>query len=262
MTTIIPQIHSACYAEHNARVTEAESKPDDFFACAWLESLASRTGNDILQKVAVESVGKINATCKHGADSTDGELEAKPFKRKYDAHISDDTPASLLRHHKIPFIILLSGSDDGRIIYWAVLLPYRLFDTARARGMGFLTGDEELPTDISERFKRIKQFEAARTKGKYMRSNPLPYSVLESLKPGEFDIWVNPDVECSRPDYVLVCKLAESNIGMSDAVAEQARSIACEMSSLMTADEAAKTAEKAAKKAAEKTAKKAAKAAK
>ncbi len=223
----------------------------NYFARWWLKALASPTGNDILQEVAVTAVGKENAEDKHGADSTDGELEAKPFKRGYNAHISDDTPASLLRHQQIPFIVLLSASDDGRVINWALLMSYRQFDTERARRMG-LGATETLPIRASERFKRLQQLDAARTKGTYVRSNALPLSVVDALKPGEYDIWINPDVIAAagpkreRADFAVARRLAATNTGLSAATVVDARAYAAAAAAPAPAPEDAAVAEVAA----------------
>ena len=73
MTSLLPEV----FAAHHARVATALalSAATDYFATYWLQSLTSPTGNDILQEVAVTATGRVNSATKHGADSTDGELE-------------------------------------------------------------------------------------------------------------------------------------------------------------------------------------------
>ena len=189
-TTTMYRLIPAVFADHHARVAVARGS-SDYFAGWWIRSLGDKMGNVILQEVAVCATGRTNATCKHGADSEDGELEAKPTKGKYNAHISDDTPRSLLRHHSIPFIILLRASEDGCQIAWALLTSYRVFDDARAAAMG-ATGT--LPAMPADRFKILREMEKKRSKSLYKRSNKLPMECLAALTPGQYDIWINPEL--------------------------------------------------------------------
>lgn len=200
------------FAQHHARVATALADTCNYFAQYWLLSLASPTGNDILQEVAVEATGRVNSTDKLGADSTDGELEAKPFRRTYTAHISDDTPRSLLRHHAIPYIILMQASPDGRQIQWALLTSYRIFDDARFTKMG---GNDCLPADLTERKEALLRLEAARSAGVYVRSNPLPLECLETLGVGKYDVWINPEITTfpNTRAWQIVRRLAEESTG-------------------------------------------------
>jgi hypothetical protein len=179
------------------------------FAQSFLDTLASKNGNDILEPVLVEATGRDAKSIakKHGADSEDGELESKPFKTKYNAHISDDTPASLLRHHTIPYIALGQASKDGRVIYWALYTSYRIFDNSRYKGIvNTLPLSEKavfsatLPTQMEERHAILLQLEKTLGRKKYVRSNPLPMQDICQLKAGEFTLWVNPLVDIKLID--------------------------------------------------------------
>lgn len=226
MTSINLRLIPAIFAQHHARVAAALADTGNYFAQHWLRSLASPSGNDILQEVAVEATGRDNSKDKLGADSTDGALEAKPFRRNYKAHISDDTPRSLLRHHSIPYIVLLQASPDGQQIQWALLTSYRIFDDARFTKMG---GSCHLPLDPAERKEALLQLEAVRGAGVYVRSNPLPLECLETLTPGKYDVWINPELIAfpSTRAWRIVRHLAEKSTGcgISPEFAEKMESL-------------------------------------
>lgn len=217
---MIKMFNLSAFAKHHERVSIAQTAllqaPADntftYFAKSWLDTLASPNGNDILEAVLVEATGRTpkQNEKKHGADSEDGELESKPFKCKYNAHISDDTPASLLRHHSIPYICLGQASKDGRIIYWALYTCYRIFDNARYRGIvntlpltdQTLFG-ETLPMTIVERCTVLENLKKVLGPKKYVRSNPLPLQAIKALKTGEFSLWVNPTVNSELIDPTI-----------------------------------------------------------
>jgi hypothetical protein len=182
---------------------------------SYLKMLSSPNGNDILEEVCVKATGrepKADDT-KHGADSADGELEAKPMKTTYNAHISDDTPASLLRHQTIPYILLAEWTKDGVDLLWALTTSYRIFDDARYRGIlatfpaeyqGASTA-AQLPTDLAGRRKVLEDLVVLREKlvkerniPRYVRSNPLPVEALATLQPGQYCVWADPSLEKSR----------------------------------------------------------------
>lgn len=173
------------------------------YATIVLNVIASKNGNDLLETQLVEFTGRKPKAVdqKHGADSEDGELEAKPVKGPYTAHISDDTPSSLLRHHTIPFIILGVFSENGQRLQWAILTSYRVFDQARYQKMvtEFVEPEkradfpELLPLIWSDRKAVLERLEGARPAKKYVRSNSLPLRSLHSLEPGQYCIWIHPD---------------------------------------------------------------------
>jgi hypothetical protein len=208
------------FAKHHQLVSTAlktvqtdVSDASKYFAQSWLDTLASKNGNDILEPVLVEATGRTakSISKKHGADSEDGELESKPFKSKYNAHISDDTPNSLLRHHTIPYICLGQASEDGRTILWAIYMSYRAFDNSRYKGIvqslpiaqqpDFA---EILPTGMEERYAMLTKLKQILGPKKYVRSNPLPIQDICALKAGEFTLWLNPAVDLSLIDKNIV----------------------------------------------------------
>jgi hypothetical protein len=175
-----------------------------------LETLASKSGNDILEGVLVRATGRtLKAVCqKHGADSADGELEAKPMKCGYSAHISDDTPASLLRHQQIPWIILSEASSDGTQLKWACLTSYRIFDEERFRAFT----DASLSADPAERYADLLAVKRAWPTKQYLRSNPLSYKTLLGLQPGQYSFWINP----AAPNKDDICTMAANATQISE----------------------------------------------
>jgi hypothetical protein len=169
----------------------------------YLDSLASKSGNDILEKVFVEATfRKVKAIKqKHGADSEDGELEAKPMKCGYNAHISDDTPNILINQHKIPYIVIGEATEDGQRIKYVILTDFRKFDEKRFQKLVMQLPETErkhfniLPFDPNERITVLNKLSEiwANKKQKGIRSNSLPFDVIKSLNPGEYIIWINPD---------------------------------------------------------------------
>lgn len=216
------QILTTVFAEHKALATYCRehgvcgSSADPRMGQltkSYLKMLGSPNGNDILEEVCVR------ATCrepkaddtKHGADSADGELEAKPMKTTYNAHISDDTPASLLRHQAIPYILLAEWSKDGVDLLWALTTSYRVFDDARYRGIlatfptEYHDATATLPKGLPDRRKVLEDLVTLREKlvkerniPRYVRSNPLPVEVLATLQPGQYTVWADPSLEKSR----------------------------------------------------------------
>ena len=206
-------IISSVFDEHHADVEKCIKlikESTNPFLCKlaqhYLYTLASKSGNDTLEKVFVESTGrKVKKTAqKHGADSEDNTLEAKPLKGAYGAHISDDTPSSLMKHQTIPFIILGCASPNGQKILWVVQCSYRIFDTARFKALVKQLPESErkkyesFPVDLTERYKVLTQLKKAFGKKNGIRSNPLPFSCISALKPGEYCVWVNPTSSSSE----------------------------------------------------------------
>ena len=218
------QLITAVFAEHKEFVKQCREWKNSVgtnidpalptLATAYLKMLASPNGNDILEEVCVKATGREpKEDVKHGADSKDGELEAKPMKTGYNAHISDDTPASLLRHQTIPYICLAEWSKDGAELLWAITTSYRIFDAARYRGILATLSDSpanhglapELPTTVLERRAALEALVVARERliaerniPRYVRSNPLPIEALASLQRGQYTIWADPKLETSR----------------------------------------------------------------
>jgi hypothetical protein len=200
-------IHSSILDIFHTKVAKAvayaASHADPFvseFARDYLESIASKTSNDVHEATLVRATGRTpkSLTIKHGADSEDGELEAKPMKEAYSAHISDDTPASLLRHHKIPEIVLGVVSADGRRWKWVLRTSYRVFDAARFTGLLSnlpaevkATFPAVLPDVPAERYAILMRLKSVWGQGKdsYIRSNSLPIEALKDLAAGDYSLW-------------------------------------------------------------------------
>lgn len=187
------------------RIVESTEYTEEikYFAQCFLDTLASKNGNDILEQVLVESTGRTikSITKKHGADSEDGLLESKPLKCKYSAHISDDTPASLLRHHTIPYIVIGEATPNGQIIKWVLYTSYRIFDQSRFTKMRNTLSLEEqniipevLSTTIEERYQILDNLKKIWKPKQYIRSNPLPIQDICKLKNNEFTLWVNTEL--------------------------------------------------------------------
>jgi len=233
---------SSAFNQHHLRVQRAldvvrSNTPDSYFAQCFLDTLASKNGNDILEAVLVEATGRsVKAlTKKHGADSADGLLESKPMKTKYAAHISDDTPASLLRHHTIPYIIIGEASPNGQVIQWAISMSYRAFDQSRYSVMrNRLSLPDQalfspvLPLESAARYALLRKLKEQWPPKNYIRSNPLPLQDIAALKAGEFTLWVNPDVDLAvinkevvklktaYPDSILTADYMAPFLGMRE----------------------------------------------
>jgi len=210
MTSLLPTVFEAfarATGRYAARLTDSD--PDvAFLAKSFFETLASKSGNDILEDLLVRATGRTvkSVNQKHGADSADGELEAKPMKCGYSAHISDDTPASLLRHQQIPWIVLGVACEDGTDMKWACLAPYRIFDEERFQALvAELPADKRaefttLPSSAVERYATLVALKRAWPTSRYIRSNPLSYKTLTRLQPGQYSLWTNPSVQ--GPDEI------------------------------------------------------------
>jgi len=205
MTSLNPAVFDAfatSTARYAARLTDSD--PDiAFLAKSFFETLASKSGNDILEGLLVRATGRTVKSVhqKHGADSADGELEAKPMKGSYSAHISDDTPASLLRHQQIPWIVLGVACEDGTDMKWACLAPYRIFDEERFQALvAELPADKRaeftsLPSSAVERYATLIALKRAWPTKQYIRSSPLSYTTLVNLQPGQYSLWTNLSVQ-------------------------------------------------------------------
>jgi hypothetical protein len=204
----IPTISPDVLMAHMAEVCEykdmlssnSDPKVKKLVKC-YLDSLASKAGNDTLEDLLVRATGRETKKVgqKHGADSEDGQVEAKPCKGKYAAHISDDTGMSLRRHQKIPFCILGVATDDGQKIKWAIIVSYRVFDNARYLGIRKRLGlhgeawPDKLPEDKVSRDALLDNLVKHHKENTGVRSNPLRLACLKSLSKDEYSLWVNPE---------------------------------------------------------------------
>jgi len=208
----IPKIHTDVLISHMKEVEDVKAllntSSDPLtkrLASNYISTLASKAGNDILEDVLVRATGRETKKTgqKHGADSEDGLVEAKPCKGSYGGHISDDTPMSLKRHQAIPFCILGVATDDGQKIKWVLIVSYRVFDNSRYLGIRNNLGLEgeawpdKLPDDKASRDILLENLVKHHKKKTYVRSNPLPLSCLESLSKDKYSLWVNPEFKDS-----------------------------------------------------------------
>jgi hypothetical protein len=225
-------IHSSVLELFHTKVAKAvayaASHADPFvseFARDYLESIASKTSNDVHEATLVRATGRTpkSLTIKHGADSEDGELEAKPMKEAYTAHISDDTPASLLRHHTIPEIVLGVVSADGRRWKWVLRTSYRVFDAARFTGLLSnlpaevkATFPAVLPDVPAERYAVLMRLISVLGKRIYIRSTPLPIEALKALAAGDYSLWSD-----GIPDHPVLRTLHERAAAAAAAEPEE-----------------------------------------
>ena len=211
MTMSVPKICENVLLAHMDKVKKVkdllEKTQDPLvkeLAASWLEVLGSKAGNDILESVLVRATGREpkDPDQKHGADSKDGLVEAKPCKGKYSAHISDDTPMCLVKAQKIPYCILGVTSENGQEIKWAAIVSYRVFDSARYQKilskLKFPEGEwtQDLPTNADDRTTLLNKLVTASAdmKNKGIRSNPLPLPCLGALSPSEYSVWISDDL--------------------------------------------------------------------
>lgn len=204
----VPTIRPDVLIAHMAKVVRvknmlANNSDSDIKEIAknYLDSLASKAGNDILEELLVRATGREvkKVGQKHGADSEDGLVEAKPCKGKYSGHISDDTPMSLKRHQTIPYCIIGVATTDGQNIKWAAIVSYRVFDNARYLGIRNHLGlqgeawPDKLPEDKVSRDNLLDNLVKNHKKKTYVRSNSLPLGCLDSLKRDQYSLWINPE---------------------------------------------------------------------
>jgi hypothetical protein len=230
MLTILSEVIEK-HHKHYARINEElKSCKDPFYIKMMndvLYCLESKSGNDILEKLFVEATGRpVKASSqKHGADSEDGELEAKPCKAGYSAHISDDSPTILLKHQIIPYLITGEASSKGQVINWMILLSYRKFDDLRYKKLLMNLPEKErssfpdtLPSSNEERLATLSGLckKWKQTKAKGIRSNPLAFTVIKALEPGEYCLWVNSSLTNEIPKEIL--ELAKKQSPIKDSV--------------------------------------------
>ena len=210
-------------------------------ASNWLDMVAYKSTNMILEKLAILSVGtycKVRGAAGQGANSGCGRWEAKPMRTKlYTAAISADSATSLKRHQTIPFIVLLGATEDGGEILWAITTSYRVFDTSRFNALvselkkvdpnpDIEAKFSTLPDDLEGRWRVLSDLEKA-AKGKVsIKGNRLPIKDLEGLQPGSYEVWVNPgfkDADYSATDKAKILALNErQGRGMSQDFVKKA----------------------------------------
>ena len=218
MTT--PKILPEVLLQHEEKVKRfqllAKSADKDIqeLAQVYLETLSSPSGNDILEKLLVRATGRQPKSNdkKHGADSEDGLLEAKPCKDKYTGHISDDSAMSLQRHQSIPYCILGVTTKDGSSVKWAITCSYQLFDNCRykeickALELSSESWPSDIPSDTEAKGALLKKLVEAHKPKRYVRSSSLPLTCLKSVPVAEYDVWIHPTI-LSKPSYTAEEKI-------------------------------------------------------
>jgi hypothetical protein len=211
MNTTIPEIKNEILEKHasDIKIIQHKSTTDSDplnrkLAESYLKTLKSKSGNELLEEIFVRASGREpkDPNQKHGADSKDGLVEAKPCKDKYSAHISDDTAMCLKKAQSIPYCVIGVSSKDGSEIRWVIIVSYRIFDNERYKKilLNLNLPDTEwpsiLPVDEKARQEILDKLikEQKQKPKKYIRSNPLPFRCIENLPISEYSIWVNPNI--------------------------------------------------------------------
>ena len=192
----------------------------------YLKNLNSKSGNDILEEIFVRASGREpkDPDQKHGADSKDGLVEAKPCKGKYSAHISDDTAMCLKKAQSIPYCVIGVSSKDGSEIRWVIIVSYRIFDNERYKNivtklkLSITEWPSILPVDEKVRQEILDKLVTKHIPKEYIRNNPLPFRCIENLPISEYSIWINPDIlKITKPnaEEIRIIKLWKMKNGIS-----------------------------------------------
>jgi hypothetical protein len=166
--------------------------------------LRSKASNDLLEQIAVESIGGVCSGKKLGADGffANGKgIEAKPHKGKSSQAkggcINDDSPMKLKRdYHEISTIVFLNAEESGDRVNWQVVVPYHYWTGVRFAGIcKRLKLDLTWPSDKEEQVKMLDHLITEHKKDTYVRSNPLPLKILEEIPVDEVSMWTHPDLQ-------------------------------------------------------------------
>jgi hypothetical protein len=174
--------------------------------------LRSKASNDLLEQIAVESVGGVCSGKKLGADGflpNGNGIEAKPHKgassQAKGGCINDDSPMKLKRdYHEISTIIFLNADESGDRVNWQVVVPFRYWTSARfAKICKRLKLDWVWPSDDAEQVAMLDALVVEHKKDTYVRSNPLSLAVLADIPVSEISLWIHPDLATSGLPKVL-----------------------------------------------------------
>ena len=174
--------------------------------------LRSKASNDLLEQIAVESIGGVCSGKKLGADGflPNGQgVEAKPHKgastQAKGGCINDDSPMKLKRdYHEISTIVFLNADESGDRVNWQVVVPFRYWTGARfAKICKRLKLDWVWPSDETEQVAMLDALVAEHKKETYVRSNALSLGVLAKIPVSEISLWVHPDLPAKRLPAVL-----------------------------------------------------------
>lgn len=190
----------------------AQANGRDFMARALQTLLRSKASNDLLEQVAVESIGGVCSGKKLGADGSfpDGKgIEAKPHKgvstQAKGGCINDDSPMKLKRdYHEISTIVFLNAEESGDRVNWQVVVPFRYWTSARfAKICKRLKLDWVWPSDDAEQVAMLDALVVEHKKDTYVRSNPLSLAVLADIPASEISLWIHPDLPARGLPKVL-----------------------------------------------------------
>ena len=174
--------------------------------------LRSKASNDLLEQIAVESVGGVCSGKKLGADGflPNGKgIEAKPHKgassQAKGGCINDDSPMKLKRdYHEISTIVFLNADESGDRVNWQIVVPFRHWTSARfAKICKRLKLDWVWPSDETEQVAMLDTLVTEHKKDTYVRSNPLSLAVLADIPASEISMWIHPDLPASGLPKVL-----------------------------------------------------------
>jgi hypothetical protein len=176
-------------------------------------TLESKSTNDFLEKIAVESIGFRHLTDKLGPDGVDPtneniKLEAKPSKGTFKAVINDDTPNKLLKSKQIQLIIFLNANKSGNKVNYVILAPFSAWDNSRYNKICEhlkLEKDDtwkydckNLPENLSEKEKVLTELVNKHVPKQYVRSSPLNLEVLNTIPKEKIRVWKHDDFPNSK----------------------------------------------------------------
>ena len=174
--------------------------------------LRSKASNDLLEQIAVESIGGVCSGKKLGADGffADGMgIEAKPHKgdssQAKGGCINDDSPMKLKRdYYEISTIVFLNAEESGDRVNWQIVVPFRYWTGVRfAKICKRLKLDWTWPSDKDEQAKMLDALVSEHKKETYVRSNALPLKILEEIPVDEISVWIHPDLPEKKLPKVL-----------------------------------------------------------
>jgi hypothetical protein len=185
--------------------------------------MQSKASNDLLEKIAIESIGGICSGKKLGADGyfpykvfprPARGIEAKPHKGKTSSSnggcINDDTPMKLKRDfEEIGTIVFQNAEEDGSRINWQVVAPYRYWFGPRfQRICQRLDIERDWPETADEQATALEALQAEHKKETYVRSSPLHLKILGGIPRHEVAVWIHPALTAKQIPRIIRTLLA------------------------------------------------------
>jgi hypothetical protein len=185
--------------------------------------MQSKASNDLLEKIAIESIRGVCSGKKLGADGyfpykvfprPARGIEAKPHKGKSSSSnggcINDDTPMKLKRDfEEIGTIVFQNAEEDGSRINWQVVAPYRYWFGDRFQRICKRLGIErDWPETADEQAASLEALQAEHKKETYVRSSPLHLKVLGNIPRHEIAVWVHRDLAAKQIPRIIRTLLA------------------------------------------------------